>query len=202
MTRTKGASAGLKAFEQEHRKREFSGQFEGLPLVDWLNQKPKSPKQKEQRERVIKLLRLLAESVRIQKAAGINASFAHLRAAIPIWRRTARLLSHYKYTPDLRLDFTGGLASSPPWKLPGIRDPYTDRKAVWAIVRLAERGKLSSVHECDGCGKWIFTKKSDHATCSAVCRARKRRQTLSDWDREAIRRKARERYAFKKRHQK
>lgn len=186
------------------RKREFSGQIEGLPLVEWLNSKPKSGKQKQQRERVIKLLRLLGESIRRQKATGSNNLFDHLRAAHALERLIARLLALYHYSPEITLDLNGSLMSYPPWKLPAT---YDEQNAVLAIIRLAERGRFRAVHECDGCGKWLFSKKSDHATCSATCRARKRRQTMSDWDREEIRRKAREHYATvkflpKRRHKK
>ena len=176
----------LKAMEREAKRREFSGQSEGEPLVEWLNIKGKP------QARVIELLRLLAESVRVQKATQ-GGLFGGWRVALPFYRKIDRVLSRYRYTPDLRLTWQGYLLG-PSWKLPRLFARYDERRAVWAIIRLAERGRISAIHECDGCGKWIFTKKSDHATCSDRCRARKTRNRLSEWERDLLRKKARERY--------
>src|SRR5262249_11686050 len=107
-------------------------------------------------------------------------------------------LSRYRYIPDIRLTSRGTLWSYPPWRLPPLSTPYDDRLAVWAIGRLAERGRFSAIHECVGCGKWIFAKRTDSATCgTAACRQRKSRREMSPWQREEARRKARERYQRK-----
>jgi hypothetical protein len=178
----------LKAREREAKRREFSGQSEGEPLVEWLN----SGKKRKPQTRVIELLRLLAESVRVQipMQGGIPGASSVAR---PFYRKIDRVLSRYRFTPDLKLTYQGYLLG-PSWRLPRMFDSYSERKAVWAIIRLAERGRISAIHECDGCGKWLFTKKSDHATCSDRCRARKTRNRLSEYERDLIRKKARERY--------
>jgi hypothetical protein len=182
----------LKAREREAKRREFSGQSEGEPLVEWLN----SGKKRKPQTRVIELLRLLAESVRVQipMQGGIPGSYWVAR---PFYRKIARLLSRYRFTPDLRLTYQGYLLG-PSWRLPSMKEPYDERKAIWAIIRLVERGRVSAIHECDGCGMWIFTKKSDHATCSDKCRARKQRKNFSEWQREQARKKARDRYWARK----
>lgn len=180
--------------EVPDKRREFSGQSEADPLVYWLNTKPRSRKQREQQERVIELLRLLGESVRRQKVSGRM----DLGVSSPLRRRIARLLSHYRYVPDIRLTGQGTLFSGPPWKLPRMFAPYDDRKAVWAIGRLAERGRFSAVRECVGCGKWIFARRTDQTACDETCRARKRRKNLSEWEKEELRKKARARYEWHK----
>jgi hypothetical protein len=174
------------------KQREFSGQSEGEPLVEWLNTGPKRKPQ----TRIIKLLRLLAESVRVQKATQGGIPGAWL-VARPFYRKIDRVLSRYQFTPNLKLTWQGYLLE-PSWKLSGLSARYDERQAVWAIKQLAERGRIGAIHECDGCGKWIFTKKSDHATCSDKCRARKQRKNFSEWQREEARRKARERYELLK----
>lgn len=172
------------------KRREFSGESEAVPLVNWLNSKPRSKK----KERVMQLLRALAESVRAQKATQSASLKVLMRAAKPHYRSVARLLARYRYVPDIRLTADGNLWSTPAWRMPRLSEPYDDRRAVWAIGRLCEMGRFRAIHACVGCGKWMFSKRTDNATCSAACRKQKERDQMPEWRKEQQRQQARVRY--------
>jgi hypothetical protein len=176
------------------RIREYSGESEAVPLVEWLNAKPTSKKKK----RVIQLLHLLSASVSAQKTMGSTEYSVLMAAAKPHYKRISRVLAHYRYVPDIRLTADGYLWSTPLWRLPRFNEPYDDYRAVWAIGRLCELGRFRAIHECDGCGKWMFAKRTDSATCSATCRARKMRDSMPEWRKRIVLEKLKARYWKKK----
>lgn len=179
------------------KRREYSGESEAVPLVEWLNAKPTTKK----KNRVIQLLRVLSASVNAQKAARSTEYTVLMHAAKPHQKRIFRLLAHYRYVPDIRLTADGYLWSTPIWRLPRLNDPYDDYRAVWAIGRLCELGRFRAIHECDGCGKWMFAKRTDSATCSATCRARKMRDNMPEWRKKIALEKLKTRYWDKKKGQ-
>lgn len=179
------------------RRREYSGESEAVPLVEWLNAKPTTKKKK----RVTQLLRALSASVNAQKAAASTEFTVLMHAAKSHHKRIARLLAHYRYVPDIRLTADGYLWSTPIWRLPRLNDPYDDYRAVWAIGRLCELGRFRAIHECDGCGRWMFAKRTDSATCSATCRARKMRDSMPESKKQIVLAKLRARYLQKKKEQ-
>jgi hypothetical protein len=181
-------------------KEQFPGQFEGQRVVDWLNAEPETPEQSEQQEHVITLLRLLAESVDAQNATGSSDAFRQYNAARPFYDRIAMLLSRYSYTPDLRLTWQGNPLSTA-WKLSQLPAGWDcdDYRAVLAIAQLIQHGRFRAIRQCDGgCGRWLFATKESHSTCSARCRATKKRKSLSVEQIEERREKARARYHFNK----
>lgn len=184
--------------EALRKRREAPGQAEAEELVYWLNQEPKTPKQRKQQQQIVALLRLLADSVDAQNATGSKDAVRNYEAARPFYQRIEKFLSRYSYTPDLRLTYQSRLLSVQPWNRSSLVG-YGDKDAVTHIVRVAEQGRIDAIRQCDGCGKWIFAKKAEQTTCGqAICRARKMRKNLTEQELVERRRKARERYSYKK----
>jgi hypothetical protein len=173
----------------------FLGQGEGERLVHWLNAEPNTPEQKKGHERIISLLRLLAESVDAQIATGSKDAVRLYEVARPFYEHIRELLRPYSFTPDLRLTWQGTLLSVPLWE---DSITYGDPQAVLAIDRLVRLGRFSALRRCESCGRWMFAKRPDNATCSARCRASKMRKSLSPERLAERREKARARYHFHK----
>lgn len=179
---------------QKVRRREFSGFHEGEPLVVWLNEKPKS----KPRQRIIVIIHLLRDQVRVVRQGGFNPKTGKINFAFPprnITRRIRRLLSRYRFVPNIRLTWKGTLLDAFPWQLKSMTDPYNEQKAIWALIRLAQYGRILAVNECVGCGKWFFGPRLDSATCgTTTCLQRKVRAEMTEERRDEIRRKRRQRY--------
>jgi hypothetical protein len=186
--------------EAPRKRREAPGQAEAEELVYWLNKEPETLKQRKQQQRIGTLLRLLADSVDVQNAIGSKDAIRMYAAARPIYQRIAKLVSRYSYPPDLRLTWQSRLLSVQPWNRSTLVE-YGDHDAVKAILRVAERGRIDAIRQCDGCAKWIFAKKAGQTTCGeAICRARKMRKKLTEQELVERRRNAKERYHYKKTH--
>jgi hypothetical protein len=180
-------------------EREYSGQEEAKPLLEWLNQ----PAKDRGRQRVREILEVFSH---LQKGWTVDRSKDSVRAYYTgqdhtkSIERLQKLLQEYKYFP---MFFPLGSISQSHWfPVPrgnkyshGWAIDYDDSNAVLDMAQLADADLLNRLKKCI-CGRWMFARFSHQRFCSVKCREKEFRSS-PEW--KAYRRKkAREYYQLHK----
>jgi hypothetical protein len=179
--------------------REYSGQDEAMPLLEWLNE----PTKDRGRRRVQEILEIF---IHLQKGWTVERTKDSVRAYYvgedhtKSLNRLGKLLREYKYYPMM---FPLGSITGSHWfPVPkgnkythGWAIDYDDANAVFDLAQLADDELLKRVKKCH-CGRWLFARFSHQRFCSVECREKEFRSS-PQW--KAYRRKkAREYYQLHK----
>ena len=179
-----------------HPPREYSGQEEARPLLEWLNQ----PIKDRARQNVGEILEIFCY---LQERASPKRNSANAYSKEDLNNsnnRLSDLLREYKYYPML---LPLGSRSGCYWyPVPrgskyarGWAAEYDDANAVYHLAQLAKADLLNQLKKCS-CGRWLFARFSHQRFCSAQCREKEFRSS-PEW-KEYRRKKAREYYQLHK----
>lgn len=180
-------------------EREYSGQEEAKPLLEWLNKPAKDLGRQRVRE-ILEIFTHLQKGWTVERTTDkVHAYYVgqdHRKSIA----RLERLLRNYKYFPML---FPLGTFSQSHWfpvrrgikYARGWEVDYDDSNAVLDLAQLADEDLLIRMKKCT-CGLWMFARFSHQRFCSVKCREKEFRSS-PEW--KAYRRKkAREYYQLHK----
>jgi hypothetical protein len=165
----------------------------GPELITWLNDK--SNVDERERSRVRDFLRLVQRAQQVSEEVFPKPIEEDLRDRRPFYLQAEinsqlkryPLLYHFRfYPPQVRTDLE---------LLKGSPQRYKEFRYINAILKLAERRRVTDVCQCN-CGKWFLARTSLTRFCSAACRINFWEK--SDERRERKREKAREYYLLHK----
>jgi hypothetical protein len=183
----------IRLYNEEHmksarRRYTFAGASEGLPLVEYLNRRPKSQDQVNIKGVIIEWRELSELWEHSGKLHPLDAM--HATDTLPQLAHLQRLLEQYPFVVRLMpgvgpVPTTTKLVPNNPldeealskWKIGG---PYTPYVAIQDIMTLVKKGLLDRVRECTCGQRWIYAKSPQERHCSGKCRVAFHR-AQADW---------------------
>jgi hypothetical protein len=179
--------------------REYSGQHEAEPLLEWLNHPTKDRARQRVRE-ILEIFKHLQKGWTVERTENSVRAYYTGKDHERSIERLQRLLQEYKYYP---MFFPLGSITGSHWfPVPrgnkyshGWAVEYDDSNAIFDLAQLADDELLNRVKKCP-CGQWLFAKFSHQRFCSLQCREKEFRSS-PEW-KEYRRKKAREYYRLHK----